>query len=101
MTQPTDLEAAFWSFHSRHPDVYLQLRDLCDEWRSHGRARWSIKGAFEVLRWQRHTDGLRDEHEAFLLNNSYTSRYARLLIELNPDLDGLFELRELHATRAA
>lgn len=94
------LDEQFWSFHTKHPDVYLQLRDLCDEWRSHGGARWSIKGAFEVLRWQRHIDGLPDEHEAFLLNNNYTSRYARLLMELNPDLAGIFETRELHASAA-
>jgi hypothetical protein len=53
-----------------------------------------------VLRWQRHIDGLPDEHEAFLLNNNYTSRYARLLMELNPELAGIFETRELHASAA-
>lgn len=96
-----NLEQRFWEFHTKHPDVYEQLVDLCREWRRAGRGRWSIKGAFEVLRWQRHIDGLPDEHEAWKLNNNYHSRYARLLMEQNPDLEGLFELRELHSEEAA
>ena len=84
----------FEAFHARHPEVYAGLLRLCREWRAAGRTAWSIKGAFEVLRWRRHIAGLKDEHETWRLNNNYTALYARKLIELNPELQGLFELRE-------
>lgn len=95
------IDERFWRFHQHHPEVYEELVTLCRKWRRRNRQPWSIKGAFEVLRYEWRVDGLPDEHEAFKLNNNYTSRYARLLMEMNPDLEGLFELRELHTTRAA
>ncbi len=35
--------------------------------------------------------------EDFKINDHYLSRYARKLMEEHPELDGLFELRELKA----
>jgi hypothetical protein len=81
--------------------VYRELVVLCRQWRRRNARPWSIKGAFEVLRWQRHIAGLPAENEAFKLNNNYHSRYARLLMETCPDLDGLFEMRALLTERAA
>ena len=84
----------FEAFHARHPEVYAGLLRLCREWRAAGRTAWSIKGAFEVLRWERHIGGLADPAETWRLNNNYTALYARKLLELHPELQGLFELRE-------
>lgn len=57
-----------------------------------GRTRIGVGMLFEVLRWhsQRATTG-----DPFRLNNSYRSRYARLLIERRPEWAHLFELRRL------
>lgn len=85
----------FERFHARHPEVYRELKELCITWRSRGRHRWSIDAAMHVLRFQRRMAGLPDESEAYKLNNNYTSRYARLLVERNPELDGLFEMRRM------
>ncbi len=52
---------------------------------------------FEVLRWEWTIAGLPDDAEEWKLNNNYTSRYARLIMDENPLLVGLFELRELKA----
>jgi hypothetical protein len=89
------LEAHFWRFHRAHPEVYAAIVQLAREWRSRGRARWSINGAFEVLRWQRHLAGLPDEREGFKLNNNYRSRYARLITDQESDLSDVFEMRAL------
>lgn len=89
------IDARFRKFHAAHPEVYEHLRDLCFQWRESTGSPWSIKGAFEVLRWERHIKGLPDPEEDFKLNNNYHSRYARLLMESEPALDGLFELRRL------
>jgi hypothetical protein len=41
--------------------------------------------------------GLPADGEEFKLNNNYTSRYARLLMEREAGLSGLFATRELRA----
>lgn len=89
------IDAAFWRFHGQHPEVAEHLLRLCRQWVGAGKGRWSIKGAFEVLRWERKIAGLPDPTEDWKLNNNYHSRYARLLMREHPELDGLFELREL------
>lgn len=90
-----NLERAFRAFHEAHPTVYQELLTLCLRWVSAGGARWSIKGAFEVLRWEHRLAGLPDPTEEYKLNNDYTSRYSRLLMEREPRLLGLFEQRRL------
>jgi hypothetical protein len=57
-------------------------------------ARYGIKALFEVLRYEYSVQTQGDE---FKLNNSYTSRYARMLMRQHADLDGFFETRELRA----
>lgn len=101
LPQPPRMSAAerkFWLFHFQHPEVYTHLCVLCREWLNvRGRARWSINGAFEVLRWQRYVRGLPDPNEDWKLNNNYRSRYARLMMEQEADLTDFFEIRELHS----
>ena len=89
------LDARFREFHAKHPEVYEELTRLCFRWVSGSSSQWSIKGAFEVLRWERKIAGLPDPEEAWKLNNNYHSRYARLLMESEPAFAGLFELRRL------
>ncbi len=90
------IQSNFDRFHGAHPDVYRQLVDLTRQAKQAGRKRIGMKMLFEVLRWQRILDPtLPDPLEDFKLNNSYTSRYSRLVMDNNPDLDGMFELREL------
>lgn len=89
------IESDFWTFHEQHPAVYAEIVRLCREWRGRGRERWSIDGAFEVIRWQRRLAGLPDDREAYKLNNNYRSRYARLVMDREPDLEGIFEVRVL------
>ncbi len=88
------IESRFEAFHARHPDVYASLVTLA--YQAHvNRNRIGIGMLFEVLRWEWTIAGLPDDAEEFKLNNNYRSRYARLIMAEHPDLDGLFELREL------
>lgn len=93
--QSDSIEARFWAFHEAHPEVYDALVELCRRWCARGRDRWSVDGAFHVLRWERRIVGLPDDHDIYKLNNNLTSRYARLVMEREPDLAGVFEVREL------
>jgi hypothetical protein len=89
------IEARFAAFHEAHPEVYAELAAACRNVMAAGRTHWSIDGAFEVVRYFRYIRP--DEAEAFRLNNSFRARYARLLMEREPDLAGLFEMRELRS----
>jgi len=52
-----------------------------------------------VLRFQRRLAGLPDDDEIYRLNNNYTALYARLLMDNEPELAGLFEIRQrVHAS---
>lgn len=86
------IQQRFEAFHSANPHVYAALRSLAFQMLSNGVRQYGIKGLFEILRWQ---FALQTKGEPFKLCNDYTSRYARLLVKLNPQLDGFFELREL------
>lgn len=92
--EPTDrILVAFREYHAEHPHVYRKLVRLAREWRSHGHARLGIATLFEKLRWEWHVGGLEDQ-DGYKLNNNYRALYARKIMEEQPDLDGLFELRE-------
>lgn len=87
------LDARFRRFHAENPHVYEQLRDLALQLRRAGHERCGVKMLFEVLRWQRMLSTT--DPEGWKLNNSYTSRYARLLEDQEPELADFFELRRL------
>jgi hypothetical protein len=91
------IQERFAKFHNSHHEVYWELVKLSREATSKGRTKIGMKQLFEVLRWDRMINGLPDEDEEFKLCNDYTSRYARLLMDNNPDLDGIFDIRELKA----
>lgn len=92
--EPDSIEGKFRTFHRENPHVYVALCRLAREYQHAGHDKGSIAMLFEVLRWQ--TD-LTTRGDKFLLNNSWRSRYARLIANLEDDLDGFFETRELSA----
>lgn len=86
------IELEFKEFHAEHPEVYHQLTRLARSWQSNGAAKLGIATLFEVLRWNSHMNP--DKHGGYKLNNNYRALYARLIMEQEPDLQGIFELRE-------
>ena len=84
------LEQRFNAFHQANPHVYANLRCLALDAKRKGR-QVGIKMLYEVLRWQYAMQTTDDSD--FKLNNSYTSFYARLLMEREPELQGYFETR--------
>jgi len=87
------LERQFRDFHSRNPQVYQTLVRLCREARAKGHRHIGIKMLWEVLRWE---SMVKTSGKPWKLNNNYSSRYARLIMRQEPDLDGFFETRGLH-----
>jgi hypothetical protein len=94
---PRSIQRRFEAFHDAHPQVYAGLVILARQGDRAGRTKIGMKMLFEVLRWEWVIAGLPDDAEEWKLNNNYTSRYARLIMEQEPDLVGIFETRELLA----
>lgn len=90
MREPIDTQ--FQRFHRNNPIVYETLVQLAYEARENGLRKVGINLLWEVMRWrmQIHTRG-----DPFKLNDIYRSRYARMLVENHPDLDGFFRMRRL------
>lgn len=88
------LDERFAAYHQANPWIARRLDEMTAELAAAGRTRVGIGMLFEVLRWEaaRSTTG-----DPFRLNNSYRSRYARLLIERRPEWADVFELRRLAA----
>ena len=88
------IEGAFWAFHRDNPHVYARLVVLARAWKERrGGAKLGMGMLFEVLRWD---VAMRTTGEDFKLNNNVRSYYARLIMAREPDLDGVFEIRQLH-----
>jgi hypothetical protein len=87
-----DKDAKFAAFHEAHPTVLAEIARLARQAKDRGWRRWSVKGAFEVLRYN-----LPPGHPLIgvRFNNDLTSRYARAVMAEYPDLEGFFETRAL------
>ena len=85
------LEQQFWEFHFAHPEVYLALVEYAFEWRKRRPyAKLGVKMILERVRWEL---GIRSM-DMPRLNNNHAAFYARLLMDREPELDGLFNLRQ-------
>jgi hypothetical protein len=82
----------FAAFHRANPHVYAELLRLARDRKGRGVRKLGIGALFEVIRWNETDTASRD----FKLNNDYRSRYARM-IDAEPDLAGIFDLRGLRA----
>ena len=86
------LELAFRTFHRANPHVDRMLRTLARRWKDAGKSHLGIGMLWEVMRWQM---AFEVSDQEFKLNNNPRSRYARLLMTQEPDLEGIFETRTL------
>lgn len=94
MEKLTDIQTAFETFHEENPLVYTALVGLARKARERGKTRVGIGMLWEVLRWEMMMN-TEDAKSDFKLNNTYRSRYVRLIIDTQPDLSELFETRQL------
>jgi len=96
MREPTEADRQFLAFHEANPIVYATLARLARYARQRGRHRLGVKMLWERMRWEL-TIETDDATSDYKLNNNYHSRYARLLMETEADLAGMFELRALRS----
>jgi hypothetical protein len=100
---PLTLDQKFDRFHAANPWLYRELvrlaRTAVRNQHARGRTdvRIGIKALVERFRWEYDTLGRGDGDYKF--NNNYASRYARLIAATEPDLQHVFEFRELTSQR--
>ena len=81
----------FEKFHAANPQVYTSLVSLARQVLERNRARkMGIGMLYEVLRWNRYLQT--DSEDGYRLPNNFKPAYARLIMEQEPDLDGVFNL---------
>jgi hypothetical protein len=89
------IQERFEAFHERHPEVYQEIVRCAKIVKAAGFAHYSIDALIQRVRW--HFQFERDKVEDFRINDHFSSRYARLLMEYEPGFEGFFELRKLKA----
>ena len=92
---PRTIDERFWDFHEENPEVFAELCKLALRAKRRGLPHYSMKGLFELVRW--HVAMRTRGQEPFKLNNDFTSRYARLLMDAEPELKGFFETRRIRS----
>lgn len=88
-----DLDSKFQEFHKNNPHVYDILVRLARQAKKTGKIKMSVVLLVQVARWELMFTTKSDD--GYKINNSFTSRYARLIMENEEDLDGFFEIRQL------
>lgn len=92
MADPLDVR--FVEFHHSNPHVYERLVELAYEWLNAGHDYCSIDMLCHHLRFEQ---GIKTQGDSFKVNNSFTSRYARLISANHPSLSPLFRTRSLRS----
>jgi hypothetical protein len=96
LLSPATLEARFQTFHAEHPEVYDKLRDLALDLVHRGWTHLGIGMLWETLRYHSML-GARPGEDSYRLNDHHRSRYVRLLVDQEPELAEVFELRRLRS----
>lgn len=89
------IQEAFETFHAANPAVYETLVRLARQYRERVGTTPGIGMLWEVMRWTVAME-TRDA-TVWKLNNNLRSRYARRIMDGEPDLSDAFELRRLRA----
>jgi hypothetical protein len=92
------LTEKFKAFHRANPHIYDKIVEIARAKKREGYSKYSMKRIFEEIRWENRgieTDGT----DEYTLSNSFTSRYARLVMRQEEDLVGFFNLKPLRTPR--
>jgi hypothetical protein len=92
MRRKLTLQERFDEWARENPDVIGHFLRFAREARNAGFERYGVKAIAERVRWHVLVEKRGAE---FAINNSFMSRLARLLVERDPSLEGMFEFRKL------
>jgi len=92
MKNQKNLEEKFFTFHKKRPEIYQELVKFSKEWRNRKgtSAKLGIGMVWERLRWELQMGG----NDTPRLSNNHRAFYARLIMDNEPELQGIFILRQ-------
>jgi hypothetical protein len=93
LNRALQLDAEVDRFIADNPQVWQKFRLLALKIKAKGYDRWGAKSLWEVLRWEMALETNAPGNSP-KLNNNYTSRFARKLME-EEDFRAFFETRSL------
>ena len=87
------ITARFKKFHAANPNVYDSLVTLARQFRSRRPdAKLGIAMLYEVLRWNFYIST--DSDEPYKLTNDFKAFYARMIMDQEEDLAGVFQIKK-------
>ena len=89
--EKSKLAQAWDECKNKQPWLIPKLAEIARKLKKRGYTRYSISGLFHILRWE--TDDSTGDL-GLKVNNNHQPFAARELMQLYPDLDGFFQLRE-------
>lgn len=94
----TTIQARFEEFDRLNPQVRAKLVEMARELVRNGHKKIGMAMLYEVLRWHylKAIGPVTADSSGYKLNDNYTSRYARKIMETCDDLKAVFETRTLH-----
>ena len=93
MSNPDSIDARFAAFDEAHPEVWALFVQFAVELRERGNTRNSADAILHRIRWHYAVNEQRDE--GFKINDHFSSRYARKLMETDARFKDFFETRRL------
>lgn len=88
---PDSPAGRFHAFHTGNPHVYEVLVAKAREWAAAGNGKLGMSLLFGMVRW---VLALETQGDPYRINDHYIPFYARLIMQQEPDLRGIFNLRE-------
>ena len=93
--QQDTIQHRFEKFHEANPHIYARLVEAARRLKAAGKTKIGIGHLVEdCIRW---AEERTNTGETWKISNDYRSRYARLIMRQEPDLNGIFEIRQLEA----
>lgn len=93
-TKKGSIQEMFEEFDELNPHVYEALKELALKAKRSGAKKLGIKALYEILRWNYM---LQTGGAEYKLPNDFHSRYARKLMENEPELANMFNTRRLRS----
>lgn len=97
LVEPATIEGRFLAFHHAHPEVYAKLVEYALDLKRRGWDHFGISVVWERLRYETMLGHRPDEDQPYRLNDHFRSRFARLIIDQEPELAEVFEVRALRS----
>jgi hypothetical protein len=88
------LDDKFFQYHDNNPHVFKLFVRFAREAKNAGFKHYGMHTIMHRVRW--HINVETNDEDGYKMNNNYSSRYARLLMQKHPEeFEGFFNLRKL------